>query len=297
MPTRLTLSYYPWISQRITGAALAQAVGGFRRVLEKELQRRMGNAIRLDLLPELEIPDQLKDMHEKPAGDLVCKIGLLNPIGYALVHEDEKNVEAVAVVRRKMATVGRVYKAQLYTHRKTAIKKEKIKDARGRSMAFGSPQSTSNFLIPALMLWKAGIHPLNGFSRVEFTGGHDKAAIAVYEGRLDIGAGHDGAIIDLANKAGYGDADQVLTNLAWSDDIPSDPVAVHASDPKLHTVVADALIAIAGPNQGGSEGNQAVNSFWSTSEGFETISPDEYKFLVELMKTLGLRRDDILRKA
>jgi hypothetical protein len=32
MPTRLTLSYYPWISQRITGAALAQAVGGFRRL-------------------------------------------------------------------------------------------------------------------------------------------------------------------------------------------------------------------------------------------------------------------------
>jgi hypothetical protein len=37
-------------------------------VLEKELQQRMGNAIRLDLLPELEIPDQLKDMQEKPAG-------------------------------------------------------------------------------------------------------------------------------------------------------------------------------------------------------------------------------------
>jgi ABC-type phosphate/phosphonate transport system substrate-binding protein len=295
MPTRLTLSYYPWITQSISGPVLARAVGQFRGLLEEELRRRMGNALELNLLPELEIPEQLRDMEEKPAGDLVCKVGLLNPLGYALVHAEVKDVQAIAVVRRKMTTgVGPIYKAQLYTHRKTAIKK--VADARGRSMAFGSPQSTSNFLIPAMMLWKAGIHPLNGFSRVDFSGGHDKAAVAVYESRLEVGAGHDGVIIDLANRPGYGDADQVLTNIAWSDDIPSDPVAVRAADPAMGKQVAQALIAVAKPNDGNSEGNQAVKAFWATSEGFETISPDKYDFLHDVMKSLGLRPPDMLRK-
>jgi phosphonate transport system substrate-binding protein len=295
MATKLSLSYYPWITQRISGADLAQKIGSFRDLLQVELRRRVGNDLQIDLLKEMEIPDQLKELKERPANGLAGKIGLLNPIGYALVHKEVPDVHAVAVVRRKIGTdVGPTYKAQLYTHRKTAIKK--VADARGRSMAFGSPQSTSNFLIPAVMLWKAGVHPLNGFDRTEFTGGHDKAAIAVYEGRLHVGAGHDGAISDLASRAGYGDADQVLVQLAFSDPIPSDPVAVHTLDRGLPKEVAKALIEIAKPDDMDSEGNQVVDSFWGTKVGFETISPGAYAPLLDQMQPLGLRDSDVLRK-
>jgi phosphonate transport system substrate-binding protein len=295
MPTRLSLSYYPWITQSISGPELARAIGGFVGLLQAQLRRALGNDLQIDLQKEMEIPDQLNDVKEKPAGGVAGKIALLNPIGYALVHAEAPVVKAVAVIRRRIGSeVGPTYKAQLYTHRKTAIKE--VKQARGRSMAFGSPQSTSNFLVPAVMLRKQGIHPLNGFARVDFTGGHDKAAVAVYESRLEVGAGHDGVIADLSNRTGFGDADQVLVRLAFSDPIPSDPVVVHMSDSAIADEVAKALSAIAAPGAPDSDGNKAVLSFWGTKEGFEAISPEAYAPLLDLMSPLGLRPNDLLRK-
>jgi len=294
MATRLSLSYYPWITQSISGVKLEQAIWEFARLLQEAL----GNAFQIDVPKVMEIPDQLTDLKAKPAGDVAGKIGLLNPIGYALAHKDVPDVKAVAVVRRRIGTeVGPTYKAQLYTHRDSGI--NEVKQARGRSVAFGSPQSTSNFLVPAMMLWKQAIHPLNGFTRVQFAGGHDKAALAVYKRELDVGAGHDGVISDLAGKPGFGDAAQVLVRLAFSDSIPSDPVAIHTSDPKLRDQVAQALVRMAKPDEPNSDGNQAIQRFWGTKEGFEAISPnapDAYVSLLDLMTPLGLRADDVLRK-
>jgi ABC-type phosphate/phosphonate transport system substrate-binding protein len=51
------------------------------------------------------------------------------------------------------------------------------------------------------------------FASVQFLGGHDLVAGAVYEGRFDVGAGHDGVIDDLANQPGCGDARDVLVRL------------------------------------------------------------------------------------
>jgi phosphonate transport system substrate-binding protein len=173
---------------------------------------------------------------------------------------------------------------------------------RGHSIAFGSPQSTSNFLVPAMRLWEAKIHPLNGFNRVEFAGGHDTAAIAVYEGRLAVGAGHDGAVLGLADRRGYRDAGDVLVNIDWSDPIPSDPVAIHTLDPTVRQKVTDALLALAKPCDKTSAGNLAVKGFWDTDEGFEPIAPtaaikaESYDTLFAIMEKMGLRRDDMLRK-
>jgi ABC-type phosphate/phosphonate transport system substrate-binding protein len=293
MPARLTLSYYPWITQSISGAALAQAVGSFRDLLESELRQGMGNSVQLDLLKVMEIPDQLRDMKEKPAGDLVCKIGLLNPIGYALAHSQVPDVQAVAVIRRKIGkTAGPTYLSQIYTRVDHGIKT--IADVRGHSMAFGSTQSTSNFLMPAVMLWEQGIHPLNGFLRVEFTGGHDKAALAVYNGSLDVGAGHDGVISDLAKS--FKDADRILTTIQWSEPIPSDPVAVNASDAAVSEQVTQALLRVAKPNDPTSAGNKAIEKFWATSQGFDSISPGAYGPLLRLMYPLGLRPNDMIPK-
>jgi ABC-type phosphate/phosphonate transport system substrate-binding protein len=297
--TQLSLSYYPWITQSISGDVLRQAIDKFRGLLETALRQDMGNSVELTLQPVMEVPDQLKDIKQKPKGSVVAKIGLLNPVGYALAHADTPNVKAVAVIRRKIPGVqdkaGPTYKAQLYVRAGSPIKT--AKDMRGHSMGFGSPQSTSNFLVPAMMLWKQGVHPLNGFSRVEFTGGHDKSAIAVYQSKVEIGAGHDGVIINLADRPGFSDAKDVLKNIDWSEDIPSDPVAVHAPEQAVRNQIAKALIRVANPKDGDkSEGNKAVNAFWGTTEGFEKIAAEAYKGLLRTMSPLGLRPDDILRK-
>lgn len=293
---RIALSYYPWIKQHISAADLRAAVDKFARVLQEAL----GNALTVDLQNVMEIPDQLEDMKKPPAGDVVGRIGLLNPVGYALIRR-EPGVEGIAVIRRRIRdVVGPTYKAQLYVNCKTKI--TKVSEVRGHSIAFGSPQSTSNFLVPAMRLWEAKIHPLNGFNRVEFAGGHDTAAIAVYEGRLEVGAGHDGAVLGLADRRGYRDANDVLVNIDWSDPIPSDPVAIHTLDPTVRKQVTDALLAIAKPNDKTSVGNLAVKGFWDTDEGFEPIAPnapitaEAYDTLFAIMEKMGLRRDDMLRK-
>lgn len=301
MAAQLSLSYYPWITQEISGDALRQAIDNFRGLLETSLRQGMGNDVELKLLPAMEVPVQLADIKQKPADGVICKIGLLNPIGYAMTHGAVPDVKSVTVIRRKIPGVqdvaGPTYKAQLYVRAGSPIKT--VQDMRGHSMGFGSRQSTSNFLVPATMLWEQGVHPLNGFSRVEFTGGHDFAARAVYQSKVDIGAGHDGVIINLAATPGFSDAEQVLQRIQWSEDIPSDPVAVHAAATadadQVTKQVADALIRVANPNDGdNSAGNLAVKAFWGTTKGFQTISPDAYNGLLRVMYPIGLRPADML---
>ena len=96
---------------------------------------------------------------------------------------------------------------------------------------------------------------------------------------------------------GYGDADQVLVNLAWSKEIPSDPVAVFTPDAKLRGHIRDALCQVAKPGELTSKGNLAVESFWGTAEGFEPIGPKAYKILFEPMERLRLRTEDMMRRA
>jgi phosphonate transport system substrate-binding protein len=300
---RLTLSYYPWITQSISGAPLHRAIADFADLLQTELRRGMGEATHLQHLDAMEVPDQLGQIGEPPQGELTGKIGLLNPVGYAMIHKRVATVEAITVIRRKIGNepAGPTYKAQFYAHRRTFLRnftnpESDLKVVRGRSLAFGSPQSTSNFLVPAAMLFDAGIHPLNGLSRVEFTGGHDKAAAAVYEGRLEVGVGHDGVIFDLAGKPGYKDAETILQRIVWSSSIPSDPVAIHTADAAVREEVRNALIRVATPGQPNSDGNKVVKRFWGTDEGFEPIAASAYDSLLELMERLKLREDDMLRK-
>jgi ABC-type phosphate/phosphonate transport system substrate-binding protein len=295
----LTLSYYPWITQSISGAPLHKAIVDFADLLQAELRRGMGEATHLKPLDAMEVPAQLTQMKDMPTNELTCKIGLLNPLGFALVNKQVPTIESVAVIRRKIGAdpAGPTYKAQLYAHRKTFLTSQRdVKLVRGRSVGFGSRQSTSNFLVPAIMLLDAGIHPLNGLSRIEFTGGHDKSAAAVYEGRVEVGAGHDGVIFDLATKPGYADAEQVLQRIDFSKDIPSDPVAVHTSDPAVRDQVRDALLRVAKPNDRPSAGNQVVKRFWGTDEGFEPIASSKYAVLFDHMKRLNLGENDMIGK-
>jgi phosphonate transport system substrate-binding protein len=296
MAAQFSLTYYRWITQTISGRELAAAIRRFADQLAPELTKLLGQPVTVDVSPEMEVPDQLQDIKAPPTDKVVGKIALMNPLGYALAHRDSAAVEAVAVVRRKIGNdpAGPSYKAQIYCHVDSEIRG--LAGLRGRSFGFGSPQSTSNFLVPANNLLRAGLHPLYSFARLEFSGGHDKVAKAVYERRLDAGAGHDGVILDLSTKPGYSHASDRLVRLAWSEPIVSDPIAVHVPDHALRDGVQAALLAVAKPDEQNSPGNEAVYGFWGTREGFEAISPDQYAPLLDYLPPLRLSGDDLLRK-
>lgn len=258
MSRTIQVTYYPWITQSISGPALAAAIQSFAAILASELSVRVGEAVSVGVLPEMDVSDQIAHVKAGPTAGIGGVLALMNPLGYAAAHAAEPAVSAIAVVRRRIpgSPAGPTYRAQIYVNALSGI--NSLAELRKRSFAFGSPQSTSNFLMPAHLLWSNGIHPLQAFGTLIFAGGHDTVAKAVYLGQVEAGAGHDGVIVDLATKHGYSNAAERLTRIAWSPDIPSDPVVFRTDDAALAAAMVSSLCAIAPINDAAAPGNQAI---------------------------------------
>jgi phosphate/phosphite/phosphonate ABC transporter binding protein len=284
MPIQLRLSYYPWITQHIQPAELDRHIHRFASALERALGKATPEGVTVQVLPPLDVPKQVAQIADGGAD-----LALMNPLGFVFARQRSKVVEAVAVAQRVIdGTVGTTYYAQLYTHRRTAIRK--LVQAKGRSVGFGARFSTSNFLVPALELRRQGLHPLVAFSSATFFGGHDTVAKAVYDGKVDLGAGHDGAIADLASQYGYGDAGDCLVQLHRSPPIPSDPIALRSSDAKQMALVTQGLLdAAADP-----EGKESLGRFWGGVVGLAKTTASEYRILEGAVAELGLTADDLL---
>ena len=136
---------------------------------------------------------------------------------------------------------------------------------------------------------KAAIHPFAAFKRVEFEGGHDTVAVAVYKGLVDAGSGHDGVTIDLSNTPGYEDAKEKLLTIYRSDPIPSDPVAVFINDKSQYDTIQKALVSISNK----SPAKEAIAGFWGNAQGLEATTYVPYDYLIKAVSELGLTEQDI----
>jgi phosphonate transport system substrate-binding protein len=280
------LSYYPWLTQNVPAAEIDRQIKIFAGLISEELKKSEDSDPGVQVLPPLDVPQQIDQIE---AGE--AHIALMNPLGFVFARQRSAEIEAVAVALRIIdGKVGSVYFAQLYTAKKTAIRT--LKQVAGRSIGYGVPYSTSNFLIPAAMLREVGVHPLLGVSRMEFLKGHEIVAKAVYEGRVDVGAGHDGVIVDLSNQAGYGDVAEVLIQLMRSPPIPSDPVVVHLSDPAERQRLQQAIIA-AGNTTAGKE---TLKIFWGNAQGLDQTSSDNYSMLRDALQRLHFDESDLLSR-
>jgi phosphonate transport system substrate-binding protein len=278
------LIYYPWLTQNVSQETIVAQINKFAREIEAQLNKLGRANEQVRVLPPLEVPEQIDQIVGGGAD-----IALMNPLGFMFARRRTGKVEAVAVAQRIIdGKKGIVYFAQLYTHKRSAIRS--LAQAAGRSIGFGLPYSTSNFLIPAAMLKEAGVHPLAGFSRIEFLKGHEIVARAVYGGKVDVGAGHDGVVLDLSNQAGYGDASDVLIRLARSPPIPSDPVVVSIQEPKERDLLKRAIIAA-----GNTEvGVGALKIFWGNTQGLEATTTEFYQSLNEALLALKFEEMDLL---
>lgn len=283
MPLALRLSYYPWITQNITPQDLDRQVKRFADSFQMALREAAPGATVI-VLPPLEVPGQIAQLISGGAD-----LALMNPLGYVFARQRDPTIQSIAVAQRVIdGKVGTVYYAQLYTHKRNAIRD--ISQAKGRSLGFGAKFSTSNFLIPALELRNKGLHPLTSFSSVAYYGGHEKVARAVYEGKVDVGAGHDGAVIDLSNQYGYGDAKDCLIQILRSAPIPSDPIALRTQDPNLPKLITDALVGASNT----ADGKDSLAKFWGGVVGLEGTTPSAYDQLSAALTTFGLTDADLL---
>jgi phosphonate transport system substrate-binding protein len=279
------LGYYPWITQNKPPETIRSAVELFASTFEKELQQKLARA-KVVVTNPVDVPVQI----DRILGN-ERTIELMNPLGFVFGQLRSQKIEAVAVAQREIrGQVGVTYFAQLYTYVDSGI--STVEQAVQKSIGYGVPFSTSNFLIPALELKKKQIHPFFDFTTVKFLGGHDLVAKAVYNKQIVLGAGHDGVIIDLSNQPGFTDAQSKLKTVWPSSAIPSDPVVVNISDDRERNEVAEALIRAGATD----DGKRALADFWGNVKGLAAASSRDYDVIKSAIQELRFQPEDLLPK-
>jgi phosphonate transport system substrate-binding protein len=119
----------------------------------------------------------------------------------------------------------------------------------GTTVSFTTPTSGSGYVFPALQLINlAGLDPETDVDAI-FSGGHDNSVLAVCNGDAEVGVSFD----DARRILQEGDCDDIskVVSFAFSDEIPSDGIAVAASLPvELQQAIADALVAYSETEEG-----------------------------------------------
>lgn len=151
-----------------------------------------------------------------------------------------------------------------------------IKELRGKTMAFGSPHSTSGNLIPRYLLWDNGItlHELKSFTNLQH---HDAVAKAILKGQFDAGAVKD-VVAEKYKSHG-------LRILAWSAPIPAVPLVVRKDAPlDVVKALTAALLKLDRTNLA----HQKMMQTWDDEfrNGFAPASKDDYQGIFRMIRDI-----------
>ncbi|GEN45664.1 phosphate/phosphite/phosphonate ABC transporter substrate-binding protein [Alkalibacillus haloalkaliphilus] len=157
-------------------------------------------------------------------GSQQVHIGFIPAFGYVIANE-EYDVE---VILKSIRHGDSTYQAQYLVREDSGI--ETLEDLEGKTWAYADATSTSGFLFPASQLMdKFDIETQsdltnNWFGDTVSVGGHDTAAIAVYDGDADVATTFDDVRDNLEED--YPDIFDELKVIDYTDDIPNDTISV-----------------------------------------------------------------------
>ncbi|KIL47505.1 phosphate/phosphite/phosphonate ABC transporter substrate-binding protein [Jeotgalibacillus campisalis] len=152
------------------------------------------------------------------------QVGFIPAFGYVLANEQYD----VEVILKSIRYGSGTYKAQYVVQADSGI--ETLADLEGKVWAYPDGASTSGFLFPASQLMNEfdldSVEALQTefFSNSTAAGGHDNAAIAVYEGDADVATTFDDARGELEEE--YPDVMDKLKVIGYTDEIPNDTISV-----------------------------------------------------------------------
>lgn len=154
---------------------------------------------------------------------------------------------------------------------------ETYEDFRGASIAFVDPGSASGYQFPYVFLKNQyGIDANDDMSTV-FAGSHDAAALAVYNGDVDIATSFNDVREDLQGE--YPDIMEQVCVMGYTGDIPNDGQVVRAGlDSELAAQIQQALIDIAETE----EGNALVNELFNVTS-FDPVASEAYDPVREVL--------------
>jgi len=209
-------------------------------------------------------------------------IAWFGPLSYVLA-EKEAGAEAFAVGVRQ-STGKSTYRSLIVVPGDSPA--HSIMDLKGKSVAFVDPASTSGGLVPSYMVKKAtGMMPKQFFGKFTYAGSHDAAEMAVKNKTVDAAADNDITYPKMLKKGMI--TEQSNRILVYSDPLPGSPMAYRKDlDENLKRKIRDAIL-------------YAHYSIKPTGYGelskYEQAAPADYQGIRDLVKQLGLTRDDILK--
>jgi phosphonate transport system substrate-binding protein len=217
-----------------------------------------------------------------------AQMGFLNTFSVLLAHQ-LYNVDVALVAQRKYgyqptpgkfaafdfdpdkALAGQLtsfYKPEYFTTAGTGIKS--LQDAKGHTFCFTSAGSTSGGIIPRAEFAALGIDPDKDLKST-YAGGHDKAAIAVYQGDCDAGVAFMDILTDVPTnlKAKFPDITDKVKVFAVGARIPNDGLQYAKDlDPAIKSITTAGLLAMmADPG-----GNAVVYSIYA----YNNFEPADY---------------------
>lgn len=158
-----------------------------------------------------------------------------------------------------------------------------LSDFRGKRLGFGSKLSTSGHLMPRHFLqqqWQ--IDPETFFSDVSYSGAHDKTALQVVDGKVDIGAVNS---VVVRQMIADGRIEAGALHVLWQSPPYSDYIwAVQANlDERLKTRLRDAFLGLDAGDPG-----DAVILAGLNAQTFLPANPDDFKILRDIATQLDL---------
>lgn len=152
---------------------------------------------------------------------------------------------------------------------------ETLADVRGRSFAFGDPQSTMSHLVPYYMLLEAGVK-LDDLTRHPFLGGHRNVALGVLSGDFAAGAVKEDIYEEYRARG--------LRSIAVSPPIPDHPfVATRVLPADLRDKIRASLLALgADPAKRG-----ILTSIQPDLTRFISAEDSDYDILRRVIERLG----------
>jgi phosphonate transport system substrate-binding protein len=244
----------------IVSPVLAQEITEFRiGILGGENQNdrlRSNECLRVAVEETLGVPTELfapADYDGVIEGLLGGNLDLawLGASGYAKAYlEDPDMVTPVLIPVNPDGTTG--YYSIGFTRIDSGI--TSLDDMQGKTFAFGDPNSTSGYLIPAIEIPQAGYSMADGeyFGHIVFAGGHEQTIVGVYNGDYDAGVswadgqgdwekGFNNGAFRKAVDSGLIDMSEMVE--IWrSKEIPNGPVVVRTALPEDVKVKVIALM-------------------------------------------------------
>jgi methyl-accepting chemotaxis protein len=168
-----------------------------------------------------------------------------------------------------------------YQHAAIVVRREAgiqtLADLRGKTFAFGDPNSTSSHIVPRAMLLDAGV-PIEQLAGVEYLGHHDAVARAILNGEYDAGA-----VMESVARAYEAEGLRVLLQ---SPPIPEFNIcaAPQLGDADKARVRA-ALLSLKPETE---EGKAVLGALYRDYTGFTAGQESEYDGIRQMMQRLNL---------